>query len=520
MPWTLIKAILFFTILALLAWVAAALSSAQGGIRIAMMGKEITLAPLQAVIASVVAVFGLWLMARIIGLVLAIGRFFAGDDTALSRYFSSNRERRGLNALSEAMIALASGENRVAMARAEKAQRLLDRPELTSLIEAEAAQAAGDSARAEAAYRRLLSDDRARFVAVRGLLKLKLEAGDTETALKLAEKALALKPRHNEMQDLLLQLQTGAEDWHGARATLSAKLKAGALPKDVWKRRDALFALQEAKVLLDGESSIEAREAAIAANKASPDLIPAAAMAARSYIAEGKSKLAQRVLKTAWEAQPHPELAAAFAEIEPSESPQARLRRFEVLTDIHPDHEETRMLLAELNIAAEDFPTARRALGDLVTTRPVVRVLTIMAAIERGMGADDAVVRGWLARALSAPRGLQWVCGSCNSIHAAWVPVCPHCGGFDTLSWSEAPDAGTASPTGTEMLPLIVGSPTPAAPVVEPTDTAEPETAPAPPEAQAETGAEDEPEPVKPAASPFVSTEPVTPEELARRGAF
>lgn len=101
MPWTLIKAILFFTILALLAWVAAALSSAQGGIRIAMMGKEITLAPLQAVIASVVAVFGLWLMARIIGLVLAIGRFFAGDDTALSRYFSSNRERRGLNALSE-----------------------------------------------------------------------------------------------------------------------------------------------------------------------------------------------------------------------------------------------------------------------------------------------------------------------------------------------------------------------------------------------------------------------------------
>ncbi|RRH76574.1 heme biosynthesis protein HemY [Falsigemmobacter faecalis] len=524
MPWTLIKAILFFVILALLAWVAAALSSAEGGIRIAMLGKEITLAPLQAVIASVVLVFGLWLMARLIGLLLAAGRFFAGDDTALSRYFSSNRERRGLNALSEAMIALASGENRVAMARAEKAQRLLDRPELTSLIEAEAAQAAGDRPRAEAAYRRLLSDDRARFVAVRGLLKLKLEQGDTETALKLAEKALALKPRHNEMQDLLLQLQTGAEDWHGARATLSAKLKAGALPKDVWKRRDALFALQEAKVLIDGESSIEAREAAIAANKASPDLIPAAAMAARSYIAEGKPKLATRVLKTAWEAQPHPELAAAFAEIEPQESPQARVKRFRTLTDLHPDHEETRMLLAELYIAAEDFPTARRALGDLVTTRPIVRVLTIMAAIERGMGADDAVVRGWLARALSAPRGLQWVCGSCNTIHATWVPVCNHCGGFDTLSWSEAPDSGTASPTGTEMLPLIVGKPAPPAAEVSEAATLEPaETVPAPlSEVPLPPAADPEPQqdPAKATASPFLSTEHVTPEELARRGAF
>lgn len=513
MVWTLAKALFFFAVLAALTWVASLLSQADGGIRIAMMGKEITLGPLQAAIAAILAVLALWVLGRITGLLFAVIRFFAGDETALSRHFAHNRERRGLNALSEAMLALAAGENRVALARATKASRLLERPELTTLIEAEAAQALGDKPRAEEAFKKLLTDDRSRFVAVRGLMKLKLEEGDTDTALKLAEKALALKPKSNEMQDLVLQLQTGAADWHGARATLSAKLKAGALPRDVWKRRDAVFALQEAKVLLDESSSIEAQEAAIAANKASPDLIPAAGMAARSYIAKGQNRHAARVLKTAWEARPHPDLAAAFAEIEPQESPQARLKRFRMLTDIHPDHEETRMLQAELQIAAEDFPAARRALGDLITTRPTVRVLTIMAAIERGTGADDAVVRGWLARALTAPRGLQWVCGKCNAIHAAWMPVCDNCGGFDTLDWSEAPEAAGPSATQTEMLPLIVGKPAPA-PVAEAELAPEPEVTPA------EPAPEEPPEEAPLAPSPFSSTQTVTPEELARKGAF
>jgi len=513
MLWSLAKALLFFALVAALTWGASILSETGGGIRISMLGWEVTLGPLQAAIAALLLVAGIWLLMRIAGLVIAVLRFLTGDETALSRYFDRNRERRGYAALSEAMMALAAGENRVAAARAAKAEKLLDRPDLTTLITAEAAQAAGERTRAEAAYRKLVADDRSRFVGVRGLMKLKLEEGDTETAMKLAEKALALKPKHTETQDILLQLQTGGKNWHGARQTLGAKLKTGALPKDVWRRRDAVLALQEARVLLDDESTIEAREAAIAANKASPDLIPAAAMAARSYIQQGNPKAAARVLRKAWEAQPHPDLAAAFAEIAPDEGPADRVRRFHALTDIKPDHEETRLLMAELNIAAEDFPAARRALGSLVTDHPTARALTIMAAIERGSGADDAVVRGWLARALTAPRGPQWVCQKCHAVHAAWDPVCDNCGGFDTLAWTEPPETSGPSPTQTEMLPLIVGRPAAAEPAPEHLAGTGPKDAPVE-DAEVADGALDitpaEPEPKG----------PVTPEELARKGAF
>ena len=464
MLWTLTKVLVFFGLVAGLAYGAGTLSETQGGVRIAMMGYEITLGPLQAAIALIALMLAMWLLMRLVGLLIAILRFFTGEKTALSAYFDRNREKRGYAALGEAMLALASGEGRVAMARASKAEKLLERADLTDLITAEAALLTGDRDRAKDAFKRLLNDDKARFVALRGLTRIKLDEGEPQTALALAQKALALKPKHAETQDLVLKLQAESSDWAGARQTLATKLKTGELPRDVWKRRDAVLALQEARVLLDDNSSLEAREAAIAANTASPDLIPAAAMAARGYIAQGQTKQAAKLLRKAWGAQPHPDLAATFAEIAPTETPQDRVKRFKTLVDIAPNHEETRLVMAEVNIAAEDFPAARKALGDLATSHPTQRALTIMAAIARGEGADDAEVRGWLARALTAPRGPQWVCDSCHAIHSAWQPLCDNCHGFDTLSWKEPAQPTGPSATQTEMLPLIVGTPSPETP--------------------------------------------------------
>jgi len=415
MLWSLIKVILFVVLIAAATLGAGYLMETDGGIRIAIADSEYNLEPLQAVIAALLLLLVMWLALKIAGFLVACLRFLNGDETAISRYFDRNRERKGFQALADGMMAIASGEGRLAMTKAARAERFLRRPDLTNLLIAQAAEMSGDTKKAEETYRRLLSDDRTRFVGVRGIMKQKLVAGDTDTALKLAQKAFAMKPRHEEVTDVLLQLQAENADWSGARSTLGAKLKAGTLPRDIYRRRDAVLAISEARELLGGEDvPVAVREAAIEANRLSPDLIPAAAMAARSYIAQGKQRYAARVIRKAWEVAPHPDLAAAFAEIEPSETPDARIKRFAVLTNIHPDSEETKLLLAELHIAAEDFPGARRALGDLAETSPTARSLTIMAAIERGEGSDDSIVRAYLARALTASRGSQWVCEKCQ----------------------------------------------------------------------------------------------------------
>ena len=455
MIWSFLKVAIFIGIIAAAAVLAGYFADTGGGIRITIAQQEYSLGPVQSVVALLAGLLALWLLLMTLRLLFAVFRFINGDETAISRYFDRNRERKGFQALTDGMMALASGDGKAAMGHASRAERFLRRPELTNLVSAQAAEAAGDSRKATEIYRRLVADDRTRFIGIRGLLKQKLAEGDRETALKLAERAFLMQPSNQDIQDVLFDLQAGSGDWRGARKVLGAKTKHGHLPRDVHRRRDAILALQEARAVFDSDLPLEAREAAIAANKQSPDLIPAAVLAAHAYKAAGKPKHAVRILRKAWEAQPHPDLAAAFAALEPVETTHDRLKRFDQLFSANPGHEETQLLKAELLVAAEDFPAARRALGDLTDRHPTTRALTIMAAIERGEGSDDAVVRGWLTRALSASRGPQWVCDKCQTVNSVWSPTCEKCGGFDTLSWHEPPSASAvASPA--DLLPLIV----------------------------------------------------------------
>lgn len=455
MIWSAFKIILFVAAVAGLTWGVGWLTETGGGLRITAGQWEFDLGTVQAVAALVVLVLVVWIILKLLGLVGALLRFANGDETAISRYFDRRSQQKGYEALSEGLIAVASGDGKLALAKAAKAERYLRRPDLTNLISAQAAEMTGDLSRAEVVYKRLLSDDRTRFVGIRGLMKQRLADGDLETAMKLAEKAFALKPNHTDTGDVLLRLQAQDEDWAGARKTLAEKQRQGVLPRDVHRRRDGVLALQEARDVFRQGTSIEAREKAIEANRLSPDLIPAAVMAAQAYITDEKPKYAERVLKKAWAVRPHPDLAATFAKVQPDETPQARLKRFKPLLTAHTDDPETKMLLAELHIAGRDFGAARTALGDLSEVAPTARVLTLMAAIERGEGGADDVVRAWLTRAVSAPRGPQWVCANCNTVHDIWMPVCSNCEGFDTVEWMTPKDKDRAVPEGTEILPLL-----------------------------------------------------------------
>lgn len=458
MLWSLFKILFFVALVAALAFGAQWLLSVSGDVTIRFDGFEYVLSPLMVIIGLCVALLALWIVFKLAGLLVSVLKFINGDDTAISRYFERNRERKGYQALSESMIALASGETREAAAKAQKAEKYLALPEVTDVVVAQAAEAAGETDRAIEAYKRLVKHDSTRFVGVRGLMRAKLDAGDTETAMKLAEKAFALKPKHVETQDVLLQMQARDRNWEGARRVLTAKLKSGSIPKDVYKRREAVLSLADARAQMAAGKTAEARAEALEANRLSPELVPAAVLASQLHVEGGDKRRATKAIKAAWQKLQHPELAAAFAAIEPEETPQARIKRFQALLKLNADAPETRMLETELHLAAEDFPAARRALGKLAEEAPTARSLSLMAAVERGEGASEAVVRGWLAKALGASRGPQWVCSNCGTVHGEWVPVCTSCDAFDTLDWTEARRAeGAEGAATTDMLPLLMG---------------------------------------------------------------
>lgn len=160
MLWSLTKILLFVAVVVAVTLGLGQLLETSGGIRISVANTEFTLTPMMSVVALVVMLFAFWLILKLLGLLVATFRFLNGDETAVSRYFARNRERKGYEALSDGLVALASGEGRTAMAKAAKAEKLLRRPEITSLITAQAAEQTGDTRKAQDIYKRLLTDEK------------------------------------------------------------------------------------------------------------------------------------------------------------------------------------------------------------------------------------------------------------------------------------------------------------------------------------------------------------------------
>ena len=417
---SLLRLLLFLALVVGGTWGVTALLALEGGVTIRLGGEELFLTPVASVAALLGAFLAIYVGIRAIGLVIALMRFLTGDETALTRLFRRGREKRGLDALARGWTAVASGDAREAVKMAEKAQRLLERPDLTRLLNARAAELAGDHRRARRYYRALAADPQSAFVGVKGLLGQAMAEGATDRALKLAEHAVALNPSEPEALDTLYQLQSQAFDWRGARRTLGLQRKIGAVEAQEAGRRDATLALAQAEDADTAQQPDEARRLAIEAAKTDPTNPEAVVAAARHLAAAGDRRAAARQIVDAWAVSPDPRLAAAFAELEPEESPERRRRRFTRLFEANPTHRETYLLRAELALTARDFAAARTALEELGETDYSARSCAIRAAIARGEGEPETVVRGWLARAL----GAQGADASDSEIgHAAMLPL-------------------------------------------------------------------------------------------------
>lgn len=458
MLWSLIKILVFVAIVGGVVFGIERIVADGEGIMIAFAGYEVTLEPLQTVIAALLLFAVVWVIIKAIGLLIAVLRFLLGDETAITRFFRRSQERKGHKLVSDGLLALAEGDTKTALRKAQKAELKLSNDNAPWLLAAQAAEQSGDSTLAITSYKKLLESDSTRFVAIRGLMRQKQADGDEATARKLAESALELQPAHSETADQLFLMQTHDSDWSGARKTLGLKRRYKSAPKDLAKRRDGLLALCQALDFRAAGELADAQKAGMDAAKELPNFAPAVVEGARAYLETGNKTKAASIIRAAWAAEPHPSLAAAYAEIDPSETPEKRIKRFGDLVRKDPSHPEARMLMAELNVAAESFPEARRSLGDLMETEPTVRVMTLMAAIERGEGGTDTAVKAWLAKAVTAPRGPAWVCETEGVVYSEWQPVCDVCGGFDTLTWKPAPASEVMPNSSAGMLPLIVGA--------------------------------------------------------------
>ncbi len=352
-----------------------------------------------------------------------------------------HRRNRGSRALAQAMAAVAAGDADEAVRLARRADNLLDDPGLTLPLMAQAARLSGDQAAAKRCYEAMAANRSTAFVGISGLLGLARQAGDTGEALRLARQAHGLRADAPWVLDNLFQLQVRAGHWDEALATLGRAVKRKVIGADRGMcHRAALLVERGAERERAGDAAGALADALKAAELA-PALAPAAATALRLLAASGKERRAMKLVQRIWAAHPQPQLASHYLAIWPDDSPPARARRAAELAAPNPDHPESRLMMAEAAMKAEQWDQARGHLRNALAEAqvPSARYCRLMAELERLQRGNLAAAQYWLEQAAVAPPAPAWVCGECGATADDWTSICGHCDAFDSIAWRLPP---------------------------------------------------------------------------------
>jgi HemY protein len=438
--------------------VVAVVANRPGDVSIEWLGRRID-APMWFVLAAI----GTLLV--VASLLWQLWRFIVRSPRQLAHQRQDRRRHRAYKALTQGMVAVAAGDASEAQRQSKLAGTLLNDPPLTLLLEAQAAQLGGDEEAAARYFRAMLDRPETAFLGLRGLLMQSLKSGNDAEALKLARRAAGERPQAAWAVSAVLDLELKTGAWAEAAATLKRAEKLKAIDTAAARRRRAVLLVEQARTADDLETAVgQLREAV----RLAPDLVPARALLASALARSGRGREAGRLIEQGWTAAPHPELAAAYIQIDPAEEHVARVRRFERLAGFNPNHRESQVALAAANLAAGLWGPARgdlekalvQAGGEAAAPQRLAR---LMAHLEEGEAANPAAARHWLIVAARAPADPAWTCDRCGTIAATWTASCERCGGFDSLAWRATPRPAALALDG--ALPAVPASSAPPPPL-------------------------------------------------------
>ena len=351
-----------------------------------------------------------------------------------------SRQDAGLRALSDGLVAIASGDADNARKHSRRAGALLDHAPLTLLLEAQTAQIAGDETAARAAFERMVQNQETEFLGLRGLITDSLRDDDDARALSYAKRAYALKPRTPWVVDSMVSLLSRAGDWREAQRLIEESQKSKRTSSAQARRQQAALLTERArKAQIAGEAA-DAYAQARKANELDPSLAPAASLLARLVADDGRNRRARKFVEKSWAAAPHPDLRDVYlGMLDPDTAPLEIYKAVEALVRSTPEHPESRLALARAALDASLWGEARRQLDALQAAAPTADVFRLRARLADEDAEDMTTPAAWLEQAAAAESDRAWVCGDCGTVADDWSAVCGHCGAFATLGWTQPP---------------------------------------------------------------------------------
>ncbi|WP_316206175.1 heme biosynthesis protein HemY [Bradyrhizobium sp. SZCCHNR3058] len=387
---------------------------------------------------AIVAIMLLWSIVS--ALLRAPGR--------IRRHHHARRHARGRHAITHGLLAIGHGDPTAARRHADVARRLAGDDPLTLLLHAQAAQLEGDPEAARRAFRVMAERQDTRLLGLRGLFIEAQRSDDAIAAVMIADEALKVAPQATWASQAVLGFRCAQGDWNGALAILDSNYTAGLVDKPTYRRQRGVLLTARA-IELESKNRDLSRTSVMEAVKLAPTLVPAAVLAAKFESEAHQVRRAMKIIEAAWIAQPHPELAEAYAHVRLGDSARQRLSRVENLAGRTPGQIEGALAIARAAIDAAEFKRARDALAPFIAD-PTQRVAMLMAELERTEHGDAGKAREWTLRAVRARHDPAWTAD--GYVSHRWHPVSPVTGRLDAFQW-QTPVASLPSERGAAIEP-------------------------------------------------------------------
>jgi HemY protein len=360
------------------------------------------------------------------------------------------RHARGRHAITYGLLAIGHGDTALARRHAEAARRHAPNDPLALLLHAQSAQLDGNRDEAQRAFRAMAEREDTRLLGLRGLFIEAQRADDAVGAVMIAEEAIKLSPSSTWASHAVLGFRCARGDWSGALAILDSNLSAGLIDKQDYRRQRGVLLTARALELETMDRDV-ARESVMEAVKLAPTLVPAAVLAAKFESEAHQVRRAMKVVEAAWLANPHPDLADAYAHVKLGDAARQRLQRVETLAAKTPADKagrvEGQLAIARAAIDASEFARAREVLAPYAND-PTQRVALLMAELERTEHGDGGRARAWTLRAVRARHDPAWTAD--GYVSDRWRPVSPVTGRLDAFQW-QTPVASLPSDKGTTI---------------------------------------------------------------------
>jgi len=424
----MIRVLLYLALVTLMAFGVVWFADRPGDVAIVWQGYRIET-------SVMVAVGAVAIVALVAVIVWSIVRAIMRSPDLIAMFLSHRRGVRGYLAISRGLIAVGAGDASAAKRASNEVERIAPGEPLALLLNAQVAQLSGDRNAAEYAFRAMAERDDTKLLGLRGLFVEAQRRKDLGAARAYAEEAAKAAPALGWAGQAALEFRCAAGDWSGALSALDRNSRYGLIDKPEYKRQRAVLLTARALAAEEGDRD-RARSLALDAVKLAPALVPAAELAGRLLGDAGELRRASRILEKAWAANPHPDLAEAYAHLRPGDSARERLARVQSLALKAPGqgagHVESVLAVARAALDAQEFAVARNAIRPLLK-EPTRRVAMLMAEIEQRESGDEGRAREWMARALRAPRDPQWTAD--GFVSDRWMPVSPVSGRLDAFQW-------------------------------------------------------------------------------------